>query len=218
MIAIWCISTWKCLGSPPKIRLIELGPGNGTLMKDILRCSQSFSDFKNALSVEMVELSEHMRRKQQETLQCPVFDREKLKNHPEMLELLTATENTNNIQNSKQLDIDKVIKCNTKDNISVSWYTSLKNIPMDKDIPMLFIGQEFLDAFPVHHLVNSSTSGWTEKFIDIDSSSTSPYHFKVVLSPSNTPASRIYVPYIEVNSIQYTYFNQYFNKSSFTYY
>ena len=33
MIAIWFISTWEILGKPKKFNIVELGPGNGNLMK-----------------------------------------------------------------------------------------------------------------------------------------------------------------------------------------
>merc|ERR1719502_1069521 len=36
MIAIWCISVWEKMGSPEKVNLVEMGPGKGTLMTDIL--------------------------------------------------------------------------------------------------------------------------------------------------------------------------------------
>ena len=35
MIAIWTISFWKSLGSPKKFNLIELGAGNGEMMRVI---------------------------------------------------------------------------------------------------------------------------------------------------------------------------------------
>ena len=37
MIGIWCVASWKEMGSPEKFRLVELGPGKGTLMMDVLR-------------------------------------------------------------------------------------------------------------------------------------------------------------------------------------
>lgn len=36
MIAVWIVSEWQRI-SPNDFQLIELGPGRGTLMKDILR-------------------------------------------------------------------------------------------------------------------------------------------------------------------------------------
>lgn len=37
MIGIWCVASWKEMDSPARVRLVELGPGKGTLMVDILR-------------------------------------------------------------------------------------------------------------------------------------------------------------------------------------
>lgn len=37
LVAIWLMTRWMAAGSPSKCRLIELGPGRGTLMKDIVR-------------------------------------------------------------------------------------------------------------------------------------------------------------------------------------
>ena len=46
------------MGSPSGFRLVELGPGRGTLMDDLLRAASKFDDFTAALErVEMVETS-----------------------------------------------------------------------------------------------------------------------------------------------------------------
>lgn len=37
LVAIWLMTRWMAAGSPSKVRLIELGPGRGTLMKDVVR-------------------------------------------------------------------------------------------------------------------------------------------------------------------------------------
>ena len=58
------------LGEPEKINIIELGPGRGTLMKDILTVAAKFPKFERAISVHLVELSETMRDVQRETLGC----------------------------------------------------------------------------------------------------------------------------------------------------
>ena len=48
MIAIWVISFWKSLGSPKKFNLIELGAGNGEMMKDLIDSFQNFPFFLNS--------------------------------------------------------------------------------------------------------------------------------------------------------------------------
>ena len=37
MVGIWCVHTWMALGRPPRLALVELGPGRGTLLADLLR-------------------------------------------------------------------------------------------------------------------------------------------------------------------------------------
>jgi hypothetical protein len=37
LLGLWAASVWKGIGSPPVLRLIELGPGRGTMMADALR-------------------------------------------------------------------------------------------------------------------------------------------------------------------------------------
>lgn len=37
LLAVWVLADWMVAGEPPKCQLIELGPGRGTLLKDMLR-------------------------------------------------------------------------------------------------------------------------------------------------------------------------------------
>ena len=45
MIAIWTMSYWQNLGSPKKFNLIELGAGNGEMMKVIIESLKKFPFF-----------------------------------------------------------------------------------------------------------------------------------------------------------------------------
>ena len=45
MIAIWIVSFWQSLGSPKKFNLIELGAGNGEMMKIINESLKNFFSF-----------------------------------------------------------------------------------------------------------------------------------------------------------------------------
>ncbi len=36
LIGVWCATAWQMIGAPGRFNLVELGPGRGTLMSDIL--------------------------------------------------------------------------------------------------------------------------------------------------------------------------------------
>lgn len=48
LVAVWLVMQWMEQGSPKKVRIVELGPGRGTLMDDILRVSIAVFDGKSA--------------------------------------------------------------------------------------------------------------------------------------------------------------------------
>ena len=68
LIGLWCVLVWQSMGSPAKLRLIEIGPGRGTLMRDALRAARLVPEFRAALGVEFVESSSVLRAAQRETL------------------------------------------------------------------------------------------------------------------------------------------------------
>lgn len=37
MIGVWGLQTWTRIGGPKKFSIVEMGPGRGTMAKDILR-------------------------------------------------------------------------------------------------------------------------------------------------------------------------------------
>lgn len=51
MLGIWCVTLWQQLGCPSKLQLVELGPGRGTLMADLLRGTAAFQPFVDSLEV-----------------------------------------------------------------------------------------------------------------------------------------------------------------------
>uniref|UniRef100_A0A1Q3FDU8 Protein arginine methyltransferase NDUFAF7 n=1 Tax=Culex tarsalis TaxID=7177 RepID=A0A1Q3FDU8_CULTA len=67
MVAAWCLNQWSKFGSPAPYQLIELGPGKGTMMRDVLRVFRRF-EASNGLSVHLVEMSEHFSKVQAELL------------------------------------------------------------------------------------------------------------------------------------------------------
>ncbi|MGO1118729.1 class I SAM-dependent methyltransferase [Rhodovibrionaceae bacterium A322] len=68
LLGLWCADSWVNLGSPAQVHLVELGPGRGTLMSDILRTAKGLPAFHDALSIHLVEVSPSLRRQQRTRL------------------------------------------------------------------------------------------------------------------------------------------------------
>ena len=68
LVAVWVVWTWQTLGCPKRVQLIELGPGRGTMMADMLRAAARFRPFLDALSVHMVDNSEQLQEIQRKRL------------------------------------------------------------------------------------------------------------------------------------------------------
>lgn len=64
LIGLWCLDRWRAMGGPRPVRLIELGPGRGTLMADALRATRLDTDFLSAAEIHLVEMSPALRGKQ----------------------------------------------------------------------------------------------------------------------------------------------------------
>lgn len=169
VVGLWCVLQWQEMGCPSEISLVELGPGKGSLMVDLLRVASRFPAFYKSLSVHLVELSQSLRHVQRQSLSISMPT-------DSGAAIADSQPFSTTAQPAAQLDA-----------IPVHWYTFISQVPKSK--PCLFIGQEFLDAFPVHQFTFTGRSkGWRERLIDIDISPSSPFHFRPVLSPSATPA------------------------------
>lgn len=57
LIGVWAAVAWQLLGGPSEVRLVEMGPGDGTLMSDILRAGRMAPGFLDAADVWLVETS-----------------------------------------------------------------------------------------------------------------------------------------------------------------
>lgn len=68
LVGVWATEAWRMSGSPTPARLIELGPGRGTLMSDVLRVARIAPGFLDAVTVHLVETSETLRAAQKQTL------------------------------------------------------------------------------------------------------------------------------------------------------
>jgi SAM-dependent MidA family methyltransferase len=58
LIGLWAVETWSRMGRPDSFDLIEIGPGDGTLMGDMLRAARLVPEFLAAAKVVLVERSD----------------------------------------------------------------------------------------------------------------------------------------------------------------
>jgi SAM-dependent MidA family methyltransferase len=64
LLGLWAAEVWIRLGRPACVRLVELGPGDGTLMSDALRAGRIAPGFREAAEIVLVETSAPLRRRQ----------------------------------------------------------------------------------------------------------------------------------------------------------
>jgi NADH dehydrogenase [ubiquinone] 1 alpha subcomplex assembly factor 7 len=190
MVGIWCVSTWQNMGCPTAINLVELGPGNGTLMKDVLNIVRKFPVFEASLKVSMVEISPAMRELQRDALECTgvTTTSSDSDNDRDASDHKHSEEQQHNDW-AEQTEAE-CMKGITKGGIPIAWYNYLKHVPAG---PALYVGHEILDAFPVHQFSKTAEQGrWRETMVDVDFDEGSPYHFRFVKTPTITPALRIF--------------------------
>jgi NADH dehydrogenase [ubiquinone] 1 alpha subcomplex assembly factor 7 len=92
MIGVWCVNAWQSLGSPSPFALVELGPGRGTLMADLLRAAKAAPEFLAAVEIHLVEMSPVLQKMQQETLGSSVTWHASVASLPNMPTLFVANE------------------------------------------------------------------------------------------------------------------------------
>jgi len=68
LIGVWLMETWRGIGAPPRVLLAEAGPGDGTLMADILRVARMAPAFLAACELWLIETSAPLCAQQAERL------------------------------------------------------------------------------------------------------------------------------------------------------
>ena len=95
MIGLWMAAVWKQMGSPENLRIIELGPGRGTMLKDALRAAKVLPNFLEAVVIHLVEISPALEAQQQRTLEAlpmPIYWHPSLADVPPGIAIVVANE------------------------------------------------------------------------------------------------------------------------------
>ncbi|KXJ94422.1 S-adenosyl-L-methionine-dependent methyltransferase [Microdochium bolleyi] len=125
LIGIWFVAEWMSQGKPKGVELIEVGPGRGTLMDDMLRTIKNFPALaKSVEAIYMVEASKELRETQKNLL-C---------GKDAVMEKTEAGWRST----SKYL------------NVPVIWAETIKGVPQSADKAPFIVAHEFFDALPIH--------------------------------------------------------------------
>ncbi|GAA5882074.1 hypothetical protein JCM16303_005591 [Sporobolomyces ruberrimus] len=163
LLGIWYVTQWLQQGAPKKVRVVELGPGRGTLLADVLRTFKSLPAQSSppVTSIHLVEQSDALQEVQKEALRRSGFGETPVFWHRNGLMMVVDTSAGN-------------------DEFTVA------------------IAHEFFDALPIHIFENTD-KGWREVLVDIADPKTSVIvsaekkePLRLVLSPTQTPASALY--------------------------
>ncbi|NNF25547.1 MAG: class I SAM-dependent methyltransferase [Rhodobacteraceae bacterium] len=68
LVGLALAQAWQDQGAPARAHLVELGPGRGTLMADILRATNAVPGFRDAVRITLIETSPALKQKQADTL------------------------------------------------------------------------------------------------------------------------------------------------------
>ncbi|KIW48024.1 uncharacterized protein PV06_00656 [Exophiala oligosperma] len=137
LVGIWFMTEWMAQGRPSQgVQFIEMGPGRGTLMSDVLRTIGQFGTFAKSISaVWLVEAGEGLRAKQKDVLCGEDAEMKEVKDHTGKNVWWEAT---------------------SKQGIPVRWVEDVVLLPDgtggsgdQKTVPFI-IAHEFFDALPIH--------------------------------------------------------------------
>ncbi|KAI9784042.1 MAG: hypothetical protein M1816_001073 [Peltula sp. TS41687] len=151
LIGIWFVAEWMAQGKPAQgVELIELGPGRGTLMDDMLRTIRNFKEFASVIkAVRLVETSPALRDSQKRLLCADA----------------PMKETSDGFQSSSKYS-----------GLPITWTENIRHVPkgdanpvnftrvcmlragLDRDMTPFIIAHEFFDALPIHVFQSVSTA------------------------------------------------------------
>ncbi len=68
IIGVWLITTWNTLGRPERFNIVELGPGDGSLTKILLKTFLQFPAFNKATNLFLYEKSSLLKKLQKKNI------------------------------------------------------------------------------------------------------------------------------------------------------
>ncbi|KAL2872507.1 class I SAM-dependent methyltransferase [Aspergillus lucknowensis] len=165
LVGIWTITEWMAQGGRRTgIQLMEVGPGKGTLMDDMLRTFRHFESFTSSLeAIYLVEASPTLREVQKKLL-C---------GDAAIEETEIGLRST-----SKYFDVP------------VIWVEDIRLLPHDEDKTPFIFAHEFFDALPIHAFESIPPAPENQPQEKEILTPTGPTRLHQPLKPANTPQWR----------------------------
>ncbi|KAI9828054.1 MAG: hypothetical protein M1832_003581 [Thelocarpon impressellum] len=125
LVGVWMVAEWMAQGRASKgVELVEVGPGRGTLMDDMLRTIHNFRPFASSIeAVYLVEASASLREAQKKLL-CGDAPMEE-----------TATGFQSRSKHG---------------GVPVAWCEDIRYVPKESGRSPFIVAHEFFDALPIH--------------------------------------------------------------------
>ena len=68
IIAIWIVSCWESCGKPENFNIVELGPGDGSLISILIRTFKKFPEFNSVKKIFLFETSNYLKKIQKKKI------------------------------------------------------------------------------------------------------------------------------------------------------
>ncbi|PWY74540.1 DUF185-domain-containing protein [Aspergillus sclerotioniger CBS 115572] len=166
LVGIWTIAEWMAQGRKRSgVQLMEVGPGKGTLMDDMLRTFRNFKTFTSSIeAIYLVEASATLREVQKKLL-CG--------------DAVMEETDIGHRSTSKYFDVP------------VIWVEDIRLLPHEEDKTPFIFAHEFFDALPIHAFESIPPSPENQPAEQKEiMTPTGPAKLHQPLKPANTPQWR----------------------------
>lgn len=181
LLGLWIAQCWHDQGGP-RARLVELGPGRGTLMSDALRAIRSaMPEFLSSVEIVLIEASPTLTPIQRENLSAFIAPP-----HP----ALSPHGGEGNRKESPSTPLGGEGRGEGAANIE--WRTHFDDSLSDR--PLLLLANEFFDALPLNQYVKTER-GWCERMVTVNANGALAFAVSPVTAPDDfIPANRAAAP------------------------
>ncbi|SNX86212.1 related to HEM14 - Protoporphyrinogen oxidase involved in heme biosynthetic pathway [Melanopsichium pennsylvanicum] len=160
LVAIFYLARWQSVGAPGATRIVELGPGKGTLLADMLRTFATFKPFMATLKrIQLVETSEGLMELQ-----------------------LSAIRDALAVAGKTVISAEE--ESTTPNGVVVEWFPSIDMVPVHAEEFTILTAHEFFDALPTHIFEKGADGKFREVLVGIK-----PKSAITVLKPGDTAES-----------------------------